>query len=413
MPAAEGGRPCPPDTVSGAPGLGRRGGQGCGRPPHGMGFARVLAGIVTALVLATGCSGSAAGVAPRSSRDVRLASVASLHMVGTRSGWAFSNRYGVLRTRDGARHWRQVSPAVPQPERLADASFLGRRHAWALGLVPDHKVTVYRTGDGGRTWRASRPVPIRFGDGGASLRFLDAAHGWLTVRSAGMGTLQEQIFATDDGGLRWHLIAQTAPPAAPVPPGTLPGSGSLRFATPQLGWFAALTRGAGAGRSRGALYATRDGGHLWRSAPLPAGGRAVTQLGKPWLFGASDVLVPAELATPRGARGDLFVSADGGSGWVRYALPVVPRAVSFTDRSRGWVLGGTRLFRTTDGGRRWTQLRTVPHYLAGARLDFIHRRFGWLTVGALHPAIWRTGDAGRRWRRIRATLRVAAPHSGA
>lgn len=112
--------------------------------------------------------------------------------------------------------------------------------------------------------------------------------------------------------------------------------------------------------------------------------------------------------------------ADGASAFA-------PESVTFVSPSQGWVLGVGScrgggclgLFKTTDGGSRWSQL-PVPPGLASLRFasafpgSAFNVRFadpldGWLFGGILrggylHPQLWATHDGGRSWRPVRLAL---------
>jgi photosystem II stability/assembly factor-like uncharacterized protein len=90
-----------------------------------------------------------------------------------------------------------------------------------------------------------------------------------------------------------------------------------------------------------------------------------------------------------------------------------PLDATFISRLAGWMLGMSRtshprieLYRTADGGRRWTAVPvpavpwewaadTVPAD-AVSRVTFADARNGWL----YGPGLWATHDGGTSWRRI-------------
>lgn len=119
---------------------------------------------------------------------------------------------------------------------------------------------VYRTRDGGNTWRRGAVLPwpavplspTTFG--GSVWAFADAAHGWVAWDG--------RFFVTADGGQTWRAVATTA---------NLLNVWQLDVLTPAVGWVVqrdiALTGGQ--------LLRTTDGGRTWTPrtphlAPLPA-----------------------------------------------------------------------------------------------------------------------------------------------
>lgn len=96
-------------------------------------------------------------------------------------------------------------------------TFLDADHAWVIGLVgevPDRKIMIYRTADGGVTWNSSVlggdhytdwPVAPR-----AELTFQDPLNGRLTTIDPPVhhnGHVETSItYATADGGRTWRRV---------------------------------------------------------------------------------------------------------------------------------------------------------------------------------------------------------------
>jgi photosystem II stability/assembly factor-like uncharacterized protein len=76
-------------------------------------------------------------------------------------------------------------------------------------LQPEKNVTVYGTRDGGLSWSRLAVVPVKFGDGGLSIAFVDDMYGWFEDLSAGNAQLEGELFATSDGGKTWRHVAST------------------------------------------------------------------------------------------------------------------------------------------------------------------------------------------------------------
>jgi photosystem II stability/assembly factor-like uncharacterized protein len=69
-------------------------------------------------------------------------------------------------------------------------------------------------------------------------------------------------------------------------------------------------------------------------------------------------------------------------------------------------LRGASVYRSRDGGRRWTHLKNFPD-LEGARLDAALMAPGQWLVGAAPGGIWRSSDEGESWQRIASTARLS------
>ena len=101
-----------------------------------------------------------------------------------------------------------------------------------------------------------------------------------------------------------------------------------------------------------------------------------------------------------GSSGVLLHTSDGGSTWdYEFAGRRVPLvACAFADSNHGWLTGGEAIFRTSNGGKSWTQLNTPPEQ------PFISVQcFGNDTVFATTQSnmIVRSVDGGDSWSEFR------------
>jgi photosystem II stability/assembly factor-like uncharacterized protein len=160
-----------------------------------------------------------------------------------------------------------------------------------------------------------------------------------------------------------------------------------------------------------ALYRTATGGQTWRDiSPLEPSSAAILAA---FFLDASRgwAVTPAqETAGP----GDLvlFRTIDGGTTWDSTALRLLPRGpqaapagavyLHFIDDRTGWLVIkhvsssnfslGT-LFKTSDGGRTWTQA-AMP---IGEPVYFATDDVGWTAGGATGQELYRTADGGESW----------------
>jgi photosystem II stability/assembly factor-like uncharacterized protein len=207
----------------------------------------------------------------------------------------------LFRTSDGGRTWQRISRADNMPWQIAFVNReVGFRGAF-LGLqgpyVGPPFVDLERTTDGGRTWS-----PYDVG-------------GWDRVVELPIGVFGGRV-----------VLAQNGP---------YPVSGlNLQAATV---WVS-------------------DGHDAWAGRPVPFGQRDPPVM---W-FSAASARAWA-IATAR----DVYLTADAGAHWRHVVLGGLPRdagigQIDFTSPRQGWaVIWGIRpwegtLFRTTDGGLRWT-----------------------------------------------------------
>ena len=135
----------------------------------------------------------------------------------TSVGWLTAGYHGsdempFYRTDDGGRHWHvlelDTSAALQSDERYENVyppSFFGPKQRDGLLPVQFRSLTsptgLYRTRDGGNTWRMTALIP---GLGRAdTFQFLSLKRGWI-MEDAGGPT--SRLLRTQDGGKRWHVV---------------------------------------------------------------------------------------------------------------------------------------------------------------------------------------------------------------
>jgi photosystem II stability/assembly factor-like uncharacterized protein len=131
-------------------------------------------------------------------------------------------RFRILVTTDGGRSWHVNPPRNMPPAREGEYGFaasntcittVGARHAW-FGSGGPGGARVFRSADGGRTWRVSQ-TPLRRGDaaGVFAVAFRTPLHGlaiggdFTTPASA-----PRALALTGDGGRTWTLVGRGAAP---------------------------------------------------------------------------------------------------------------------------------------------------------------------------------------------------------
>src|SRR4029079_16384620 len=102
-------------------------------------------------------------------------------------------------TSDGGETWHAGRiPGAPN-QRFTAASFVDKRHGWAVGSGG----AIYRTSNGGRSWQLQNSgVTADLLD----VKFLDAQEGW-AVGAEGI------VLHTIDGGLHWTTERSGTPHA--------------------------------------------------------------------------------------------------------------------------------------------------------------------------------------------------------
>lgn len=290
-------------------------------------------------------------------------------------GWAIGGLSGnsdhVFRTADGGLTWKDVTPpepapADPQSPKQAIGFFMDEEKAWvvfsgASGLALD-QAYIWRTTDSGTTWQYSaltEPALYQESYMPSDLSFVDAQHGWMIAHiGAGMNHDYYALLATSDGGATWTTLLS--------PYDDFSGTQScyksgMVFVTAQDGWMSVNCHGVVAIPY---FFKTSDGGFTWQRMDLPA--------------------PPSEP--------DLF---DNPNGYCALEEPPVLLTTTFgalildcTQFASGNSSKTSFLYETSDAGNSW-DVYAYP----GGPVQFINA----LTAFALGRNIQRTDDGGHTW----------------
>lgn len=341
-----------------------------------------------------------------------------------------------------------VRPAAGPALSPISASFISASTGWLLAVPPCaahgcRSLRMRETTDGGRHWLAVAAPPARvsswpsvlFGDsppeGPAgsvnSVLFASTSDGW----AYGPG-----LWATHDGGGRWHRVGTGGMPVT----GMAAGNGRV---------IAVFSRCPAGQPCRPQVYSSPAGADAWEPVAGTAGAGADTVIAGPTgyvtasLGGARPVLLagPADGAAPRQARlipcrlrelggyvlplaaagsvlvlgcggqpavGNqvkrLYLSEDGGGTWRRLArLPFLGYlgAVSVTAAGTIFASGGrSDVYISRDGGRTWHTSPGLRRADSGDGLAaaMITSSEGFVLQASIYyKQIWFTYDAGRHW----------------
>ncbi len=334
-------------------------------------------------------------------------------MVDDVHGYALTGQntdaYRLLRTHDGGRRWRDITPGAGTIHPSGPAGVYGRATLLFSTSLRGGVFAVERSDDGGRSWRRSLPLRDAHGLGIGQPMLLDARHLYVALdEGAAAGSEAQALYMSDDGGHSWRFVSRTD--VSRVRSRTLPfgcDKNGFGFATRSRGWAGGYCAGG-----RPFFYRSDDGGRSWRRRPLPGLAQCACSVSAPRFFtprsGALDVIGFTMSGKPL-VR--LYWTSDGGEHW-RASRPPAGRAsgaVSFADAGTAWLAanppGGmrrrfNRLLRTSDAGRHWQTL-TLPFNADGYELDALSATVAY-AVRALpgRSSILRTQDGGRSWQKI-------------
>jgi photosystem II stability/assembly factor-like uncharacterized protein len=164
-----------------------------------------------AYLLATADGGATWRRITPTAAGVRLYDFKQIWFADARHGWVAAEKLKsvgrsetilptLLRTTDGGLTWREVKSRSSGRIDATHLEFKGSRSGWAVG-----RTGVWRTVNGGATWRLSR-LWQRWMSG--PVRFSDGLHGWVLASGSGgpMDSFGERLFYTSDGGQTWQSV---------------------------------------------------------------------------------------------------------------------------------------------------------------------------------------------------------------
>ncbi len=245
--------------------------------------------------------------------------------------------------------------------QFRDVHAIDASTAWLLSIGNGPLSRIYRTDDGGETWRLQfrNDEPRAFFD---CFDFWDADHGIV------FGDSYDGVFpilTTPDGGARWVRLATDSLPAAREGEGGFAASGTcLVTAGSGIAWI-----GTGAATGAARVLRTSDRGRSWSVAPTPVvegPSRGITSLAfRDTLHGAA---LGGDIGQPDSITDSVALTDDGGRTWVaggRLAFPGAAYAAAWVPGTPSPTLVATGpggLALSTDGGHSWTAIDTLNHW---------------------------------------------------
>lgn len=342
-----------------------------------------------------------------------------IRMVDRTTGWATGESGAMLRTDDGGVTWRLVSPAaaVPETARIS-TEFVNDQIAAQVIVQPDLEsdhsaVSVRSTADGGQHWRdTSFHMPMRAATTHVGLRFAGTRNAWIYLREDTMFANVRILLVTADGGATWFEPSSDGCTTSPV---------STVLGTQGGNIFWGSNPYAGGVPTEGAtLFWSKGDVCNWSAVPIGIPriyrGRYFAPMGIRF-FNEQDGVLSSTLHAASSEVSSavvLFRTSDGGQSWVPspaltetnvdWGIPV------FSDSDHGWILGRRSnqavLYTTVDGGKSWSRVNT--NEFAGTTVvgaSFVDSRTGWLEAreqkSNQRTLLWKTTDGGVTWTQLK------------
>jgi photosystem II stability/assembly factor-like uncharacterized protein len=304
-----------------------------------------------------------------------------------RFGWAVGANRHIIRTTDGGRTWQR---SIARPRNTATDTLIfsplstileGIMFADSLVGYCSGPGGIYRSDDGGATWRDISDSTMAGGVWGCYCTSRDTVYAVVD----GCGGPQA-FYRSTNGGQSWSSFL-----------GSEPNSGLtdvVMFSSQGLGYAS----------SSGRIWRTLNGGQSW--TVFARTGAPNTVVENVWqedlsISGRSFLVPLSGLSCGGGgAFGGARFSTDNGQTWREVQTGRVMYGTFLLDSLRGWAVGNeaTALY-TADGGRSWTNLNCgIPDSIDLDDLWFVNDTLGF--VGG--------GQFGRRG----ALYRFVPPRSG-
>jgi photosystem II stability/assembly factor-like uncharacterized protein len=295
--------------------------------------------------------------------------------------WACGADGTIVRTIDGGKTWRTVTPP-PDTQKFdfRDIDAISQDTAYLLSIGPGAASRIFKTSDGGRTWKTQFVNRDQ-------KAFFDAMVFWSEWRGVAVSDSVDGRFVllmTEDGGDTWTQVPAAGLPLALPNEGAFAASGtnvtvpipisSVRYdplsrrrviAPPPADKAAATTAASHVWLGTGAAATARvlrssDAGKTWKAVatPLPAGPSA-------GIFSVSfrdilhGVIVGGDYKNEAGAVDNVAITSDGGETWTLVkdkALSGFRSVVAYAPRKDSRTLvavGPSGSDLSTDDGRTW------------------------------------------------------------
>jgi photosystem II stability/assembly factor-like uncharacterized protein len=318
---------------------------------------RWTAGLIVVLALLVPAAAAAHNRAPRwipvptgSDQQYR-----GLDAVDKKTAWVGGSAGEVLRTTDGGKSWKDVSPPGAEGLLFRDVEAESAYRATVLAIGEGDASRIYTTGDGGRNWRLAfvNDDPAAFYD---CMDFFAGGKRGLALSDPVGGKFR--ILGTFDSGRTWHVLPTRGMPDAVAGEFAFAASGTcLVTHGSRDAWFA-----SGGGASR--VFHSRDGGFSWKvkTAPIPAA-EAGGVFSLAFRNSHDGVMVGGDFTLPDNGVDASGFTRDGDHWYGGGDLSGYRSGVDwlFGSHSTLIAVGPTGSDVTYDGARSWTAFDTAAY----------------------------------------------------
>ena len=294
--------------------------------------------------------------------------------VSDQVAWVSGHAGTWVRTLDGGRTWTPGRVPGADSLQFRDVHAVSADTAYLMSAGTGSVSRIYKTTDGGRSWRLLHTNPdsagfydcMAFWDDDGGFVYGDAVDGRLVVRE------------TRDAGRTWTALGADRLPAAQAGEGGFAASGTCTFAFTALGQDRAWVATGNAATAR--VLRSTDRGRTWAASAAPVvGGDAAGLAGIVFRDAYTGVAAGGEIGKPQ-ARGDYVArTGDGGATWTAGGRPLFAGAVygvAYVPHAQVptvVIVGPGGANHSYDDGRSWQPLDTLAYWSVG----FAHPQAGW------------------------------------
>jgi photosystem II stability/assembly factor-like uncharacterized protein len=287
-----------------------------------------------------------------------------LDAVNRKIAWVGGSDGEVLRTTNGGKTWKDVSPDDTTGLLFRDVEARDARHASVMAIGEGDASRIYTTDNGGRTWDLAfvNDDPAAFYD---CMDFYPGGKRGLAMSDPVNGKFR--ILATYDGGHTWEVLPDEGMPDAVEGEFGFAASGTCLVIEGRDAWLA-----SGGGASR--VFHSRDGGFTWTVADstipaTPAGGVFSLAFRNAYV----GIAVGGDFEVPDNGVDASSRTRDGGATWTAGGDLAGYR--SGVDWLSNWLpvaiaVGPTGSDISYDGGRRWTAFDDTAYDAVVCTYDF-------------------------------------------
>lgn len=283
------------------------------------------------------------------SEDISLTDV---FFVTPETGYVAGDAGTILKTTDSGASWTALLGGDPQSQERAvnQLWFITPTTGWAT-QVTSSQTHLFRTTDG-ETWGRIGVIDEHYEDFAFS------------TENDGVYVDDELIYRTQDGGKSWRQVYQCATRAevAGLMRQIQCQLTKVNFASPSVAYALGRTVGD---VNAAVVLKSEDAGASWSVVTLLEDENG-------WEGGLFFLDESTGYLATKDAKG-AYRTTDGGATWMGMPATAIPRHIAFADPGVGWAMRYNRLSYTTDGGKRWfsrdIQFPAMAHAFSLPRRD--------------------------------------------